>query len=107
MSRKRLSANEVNIRKAKISVLRMARNSIADGSSDYICFAIIKVKDRHPHLYGASASLREYIERALRPHDSLEDWLNATHPDRTFTCRNVRDHRLQWIDWMIESLSTT
>jgi hypothetical protein len=88
-------------------LLEHARESIRTGRSRYICYALSFAAVHHNDHEGAEY-LRRYIMRELAyPHSlHLEDWLKKTdYCTWLFTTDyDFIQHRLRWIDWMLEEL---
>jgi hypothetical protein len=87
----------VKLTNKHIAALKRARERIASGSNNYICYALDSVD--------ADPRLRRCIRRLLDPADTLWDWLLDHHSDideALLTDDNLRAYRLRWIDHMIE-----
>lgn len=86
----------------KVRALRLARQRIDEGKSQFVCLALEHVAERDTSLANACRQLREYIGKALGPCMTLNTWYKVTY--RTQVLPDMRVTRLAWIDWMIECL---
>lgn len=88
-------------------LLEHARESIRTGRSRFICIALSFAAAHHNDHEGAEY-LRRYIMQELAHTNSLhlEEWLKkADYCTWLFTTDyDFIQHRLQWIDWMLEGL---
>ncbi|MCA8249226.1 hypothetical protein LGN12_18865 [Burkholderia multivorans] len=89
--------------------LIVARQYIAEGRDVLLCFALNRVARRYPKLNTAVEGLRAYIQRALSPYTTLEEWIahhelvKPPHLQRLpVTKVERREARIQWIDWMLD-----
>ncbi|MCO1358855.1 hypothetical protein L0Y97_08010 [Burkholderia multivorans] len=89
--------------------LIVARQYIAEGRDAHLCFALNRVARRYPKLNTAAEGLRAYIQRALSPYTTLEEWIarhelvKPPHLRRLPVAKaDRREARIQWIDWMLD-----
>lgn len=99
--------DSVELLKGKIKVLKLARTRIKNHKDEYVCHAIINCGWTGYHfndpLREAKGSLRNYIAKVLAPCE-LTSWLRCKKKKWDTSGAAMRQHRLQWIDWMIASL---
>lgn len=75
--------------------LRIARKKIFSGEEEYICYAL-PTKDVGGDI------VRMYISLSMSGWQSYNAWLITFHWDFYQLHKyDIRDGRLQWIDWMI------
>ncbi|WP_261524481.1 hypothetical protein [Burkholderia multivorans] len=93
----------------KRTALLCARQYIEEGIEVHLCFALRHVARRYPKLNTAVEGLRAYIQRALSPYTTLEEWIGRhelvkpRHLQRLpVTKAERREARIQWIDWMLD-----
>lgn len=97
----------------KIEVLKAVRQRIESKQSHYICVALAMIRASptcSESFRQASIALAFYVARMLEGHAKLEEraWnhvygkgaLKYLYPSAS----EMRECRLQWIDWMIEQL---
>lgn len=98
--------------RAKIELLKATRENL-DSNYKGICNCLREVTVRlwrstGSHLYlVAGDQLAEYIgEQVTAPFQSqyLENWLSVHRPHLPRTPKRMLSYRLQWLDWMINSL---
>ena len=94
--------------KQKIEALERARRHIAFESEYFICLALERVSKLNLNLADACFELRDYIERQLGRHVTLDEWMVANNIATKSEIYNdpskIRYTRLAWIDWMIYQL---
>lgn len=91
--------------KLKIRALKKARGRIATNYDDFICTALMGVRETTPALLWACDYLQRYIKQSLQGHNVLEAWVRQYKPDlSTYAYLHPKEIRLQWIDWMINQL---
>ncbi|MBU9211852.1 hypothetical protein [Burkholderia multivorans] len=90
------------------TALLCARQYIEEGIEVHLCFALRHVARRYPKFNTAVEGLRAYIQRALSPYTTLEEWIarhelvKPPHLRRLpVTKAERREARIQWIDWML------
>lgn len=79
------------LRSVRIEIERSSPNSA------FVCNAISR-------LYGYSKDsidLRDYIRESLGMYTTVDDWLDANHPQFYQSTYHKIDYRLAWIDQMI------
>jgi hypothetical protein len=83
------------------TILREARQSIANRTDSYICYAI---SDANSGTYQQRLKLQRWVMQMLHPYDSYSGWLAAKHPEfyRKKRITGCKPGRLQWLDWMIQ-----
>ncbi|MBR7900755.1 hypothetical protein [Burkholderia multivorans] len=93
----------------KRTALLCARQYIEEGIEVHLCFALRHVARRYPKLNPAVEGLRAYIQRALSPYTTLEEWIahhelvKPPHLRRLpVTKAEHREARIQWIEWMLD-----
>ena len=88
--------------RTKIDILVEARLRIKSGSDNFVCFAIYKAADDMLLGLDRARELREYIMRQIKPYSNLADWARHKRPKFSRDESSMRDHRVQWIEWMIQ-----
>lgn len=104
---------ETRVPEICIDLLRAAREELASWSLSEtagLCWALARAEDILAARGGRLACLeqngdylRAYIRKQLAYCSDLDQWLWATRKTR-MTPQQLRDARLQWIDWMIDQL---
>jgi hypothetical protein len=94
------------------TVLQKARANIKAGRNIYLCRALASVVYHQPALSDTAEYLRRYVMNKLGGFPYLDSWqrqemLSTTvrtwdQPYQTDAQR--RQHRIRWIDWMLEGL---
>ncbi len=90
-----------------VARLKAARTELTRTSQPFgICGALYRTELRLglPARCPYSLWLQHYIKRQLAPHNFLEEWLSAKQPRVKQTLADMKAYRLQWIDWMIDSI---
>lgn len=91
--------------RAKICVLRDAKNRIKWRECDYVCLAVLSAqrRRRHPDIFQARTELVAYINRALgKCNATLSEWQARQGIYHSWTEQRV--DRIEWIKWMIRQL---
>jgi hypothetical protein len=98
--------DSIKMLEAKIAVLQQARKEFNTVRCSGICTAIHTSIDWDSPIkfHNAGLSLLEYIKESLEYSLYLEDWLKKNKPHINRSDKNMKEYRLQWIDWMIACL---
>jgi hypothetical protein len=88
----------------EVEILSLVRKYIEDDQVSYLCIGIMQVTPRHYMYIDAARCLLDYIDDALCPFHTLEEWLqfNGKIPKRQLTKKNLKAYRLRYIDHLIE-----
>jgi len=86
-------------------ILIAARGRIERGEDRYICYAIDKVGIG---MQAQKRALKEWILGMLRPNISYDGWMSNKHSAfiRKHEVVSFSRGRLQWLDWMINEVTT-
>jgi hypothetical protein len=97
--------------KAKIKVLLRARLRIEKKLDPYICWALAYVMDtsRSRIENDAAFAMKRYIHNSLGGMSTLDSWIVYRRKGKNllrdgYNADDVRQYRLQWIDWMVQDL---
>jgi hypothetical protein len=94
------------------TVLKQARANIKRGHNVYLCRALSSVAYNRPALTDTVAYLRQYVMSKLGGEAYLDHWQRKKMLGTTVQMWNYpyhtdaqrRQHRIRWIDWMLEGL---
>lgn len=82
-------------REQKIASLKIARKRLVSNEEDYICVALAGTP--------ACKYLKEYILKELGGSYTYRSWLRTNLTEDPITNEEVKQGRIQWIDWMIDN----
>lgn len=85
-------------RKMKINELKAARRRLSKGRAFFICEALNWGREPVQNV------LRQYVIDSLVPFGTLDPWLAKHRPHLQRSAKNLKQYRLQWIDWMTNEL---